>query len=197
MSAVDFGVTSDCLSMLDGLRILILEDEFLIAMDVEQLCRDHGAADVVIARRSGRRSSRQTPPQLRRGDRRPDARRHLDARFRRAAAAIAACRSSSPPAIPTLTKSPSRFPASGWSASPIRATISSRRVAAAAAAVEHGRSVSASGGVRAHHLRGDRVGTDNPPRRRSSGFPAAGVRARLTRLLIVPTAQSQISAASS
>ncbi len=36
--------------MLDGLRILVLEDEFLIAMDVEQLCRDHGAGDVVIAR---------------------------------------------------------------------------------------------------------------------------------------------------
>ncbi len=36
---------------LAGLRVLILEDEFLIAMDVEQLCRDHGAADVVILRR--------------------------------------------------------------------------------------------------------------------------------------------------
>src|ERR1043165_2967141 len=35
---------------LDGARVLVLEDEFLIAMDVEQLCRDHGAADVVIAR---------------------------------------------------------------------------------------------------------------------------------------------------
>jgi DNA-binding response OmpR family regulator len=35
---------------LDGLRILILEDEFLIAMDVEQLCRDHGAVDVLISR---------------------------------------------------------------------------------------------------------------------------------------------------
>ncbi|MER8506226.1 response regulator [Mesorhizobium sp. M0199] len=35
---------------LDGLRILILEDEFLIAMDIEQLCRDYGALDVVIAR---------------------------------------------------------------------------------------------------------------------------------------------------
>jgi CheY-like chemotaxis protein len=31
-----------------GLRLLVLEDEFLIAMDVEQLCRDHGAEDVVI-----------------------------------------------------------------------------------------------------------------------------------------------------
>jgi DNA-binding response OmpR family regulator len=37
-------------ALLDGLRILVLEDEFLIAMDVEQLCRDHGAGDVVIAR---------------------------------------------------------------------------------------------------------------------------------------------------
>jgi CheY-like chemotaxis protein len=36
--------------LLDGLRILILEDEFLIAMDVEQLCRDNGAADTTIAR---------------------------------------------------------------------------------------------------------------------------------------------------
>jgi len=36
--------------LLDGLRILVLEDEFLIAMDVEQLCRDHGAQEVVIAR---------------------------------------------------------------------------------------------------------------------------------------------------
>jgi CheY-like chemotaxis protein len=34
----------------DGRRILILEDEFLIAMDLEQICRDHGAADVLIAR---------------------------------------------------------------------------------------------------------------------------------------------------
>lgn len=36
--------------LLDGLRVLVLEDEFLIAMDVEQLCRDSGAADVRIAR---------------------------------------------------------------------------------------------------------------------------------------------------
>ena len=36
--------------LLDGLRILVLEDEFLIAMDVEQLCRDHGAQEGVIAR---------------------------------------------------------------------------------------------------------------------------------------------------
>lgn len=36
--------------LLDGLRILVLEDEFLIAMDVEQICRDAGATDVIIAR---------------------------------------------------------------------------------------------------------------------------------------------------
>lgn len=36
--------------MLEGLRILVLEDEFLIAMDVEQLCRDHGAVNVAVAR---------------------------------------------------------------------------------------------------------------------------------------------------
>jgi DNA-binding response OmpR family regulator len=36
--------------ILSGLRILILEDESLIAMDVEQLCRDHGASDIVIKR---------------------------------------------------------------------------------------------------------------------------------------------------
>jgi DNA-binding response OmpR family regulator len=35
---------------LAGLRILLLEDEYLIAMDVELLSRDHGAADVVIKR---------------------------------------------------------------------------------------------------------------------------------------------------
>jgi DNA-binding response OmpR family regulator len=33
---------------LSGLRILVLEDEFLIAMDVEQICRDNGAGDVLI-----------------------------------------------------------------------------------------------------------------------------------------------------
>jgi CheY-like chemotaxis protein len=36
--------------MLEGLRILVLEDEFLIAMDVEQLCRDYGAVEVIVAR---------------------------------------------------------------------------------------------------------------------------------------------------
>lgn len=35
---------------LAGLRLLLLEDEFLIAMDVEQLCRDHGAEHVTIVR---------------------------------------------------------------------------------------------------------------------------------------------------
>ena len=30
------------------MRILVLEDEFLIALDVEHVCREHGAADVVI-----------------------------------------------------------------------------------------------------------------------------------------------------
>lgn len=45
-----FGVRRHVSPLLAGLRILILEDEFLIAMDVEQLCRDHGATDVVIAR---------------------------------------------------------------------------------------------------------------------------------------------------
>jgi DNA-binding response OmpR family regulator len=35
--------------LLDGLTILVLEDEFLIAMDVEHLCLEHGAAAVAIA----------------------------------------------------------------------------------------------------------------------------------------------------
>ena len=34
--------------LLEGLKILVVEDEFLIAMDVEQLCRDHGASEVEI-----------------------------------------------------------------------------------------------------------------------------------------------------
>jgi DNA-binding response OmpR family regulator len=37
-------------NLLAGMKILVLEDEVLIAMDVEQLCRDNGAADVVVAR---------------------------------------------------------------------------------------------------------------------------------------------------
>lgn len=36
---------------LAGLRILVIEDEFLIALDVEQLCYDNGAADVAIVNR--------------------------------------------------------------------------------------------------------------------------------------------------
>lgn len=36
--------------LLDGFRILLLEDEVLIAMDVEQLCRDYGASEVTIVR---------------------------------------------------------------------------------------------------------------------------------------------------
>lgn len=35
---------------LDGMRVLVMEDEFLIAMDVEQLCREHGATEVTIVR---------------------------------------------------------------------------------------------------------------------------------------------------
>lgn len=35
--------------LLDGLTILVLEDEFLIAMDVEHLCLEHGATAVAIA----------------------------------------------------------------------------------------------------------------------------------------------------
>ncbi|MBX3532225.1 MAG: response regulator [Rhizobiaceae bacterium] len=32
------------------MRILLLEDEALIALDVEQICREHGAAEVRVAR---------------------------------------------------------------------------------------------------------------------------------------------------
>ena len=42
--------------LLAGLRVLILEDEFLIAMDVEQLCREQGAADAGIMRAMGEMS---------------------------------------------------------------------------------------------------------------------------------------------
>jgi len=35
---------------LNGLHVLVLEDEFLIAMDVEDLCREQGAASVSIVR---------------------------------------------------------------------------------------------------------------------------------------------------
>lgn len=36
---------------LAGLRILVIEDEFLIALDVEQLCYDNGAVHVAIVNR--------------------------------------------------------------------------------------------------------------------------------------------------
>lgn len=41
---------TDLSSLLDGLRILLLEDELLIAMDVEQLCIDYGASEVTTIR---------------------------------------------------------------------------------------------------------------------------------------------------
>jgi len=47
----DTGFQHVTIKPLAGLRILILEDEFLIAMDIEHLCRDHGASECVIARR--------------------------------------------------------------------------------------------------------------------------------------------------
>jgi CheY-like chemotaxis protein len=34
--------------LLQAARVLLVEDEFLIAMDVEQVCRDHGAQDVRV-----------------------------------------------------------------------------------------------------------------------------------------------------
>jgi CheY-like chemotaxis protein len=43
--------------ILSGLRILIVEDESLIALDLEQLCLDHGASDVVIERNLDRLQS--------------------------------------------------------------------------------------------------------------------------------------------
>jgi CheY-like chemotaxis protein len=50
IALLDQGETVALSDTLKGLRILVLEDEFLIAMDVEQLCRDHGAENVVIVR---------------------------------------------------------------------------------------------------------------------------------------------------
>ncbi len=35
---------------LDGMHVLVMDDEFLIAMDVEQLCREYGAAEDTIIR---------------------------------------------------------------------------------------------------------------------------------------------------
>ena len=40
-------LTADSLA---GLAVLVLEDELLIAMDVEQICRDHGAGNIIIKR---------------------------------------------------------------------------------------------------------------------------------------------------
>lgn len=40
-------------SHLAGLKVLIVEDEFLIAMDVEQMCLEQGAAEVTIMRAVG------------------------------------------------------------------------------------------------------------------------------------------------
>ena len=53
MTATFPGAIFHLSGMLEGLKILVLEDEFLIAMDVEQLCRDHGAEDVAVARQPG------------------------------------------------------------------------------------------------------------------------------------------------
>lgn len=47
---VDFLESALLSNRLEGVRVLVLEDEFLIAMDVEQLCRDAGSAEVTIAR---------------------------------------------------------------------------------------------------------------------------------------------------
>lgn len=44
---------------LDGLRILVLEDEMLIAMDVEDMCRQSGAEHVTIARSFDQATERQ------------------------------------------------------------------------------------------------------------------------------------------
>ena len=44
------GVVNLAEKPLKDLRILVMEDEFLIAMDVEQLCQDHGAEEVIILR---------------------------------------------------------------------------------------------------------------------------------------------------
>lgn len=35
---------------LQGLRVLVLEDEVLIALDLEQMCRDFGAKEVTVVR---------------------------------------------------------------------------------------------------------------------------------------------------
>jgi DNA-binding response OmpR family regulator len=48
--------------LLAGLRVLLLEDEFLIAMDLEQLCRDHGAEDVIVIRSLNELDADRAPP---------------------------------------------------------------------------------------------------------------------------------------
>lgn len=70
---------------LDGLRILVLEDEFLIAMDVEQICRDYGASDVIIARTIEEAEAALDFSRIRCRDLRPDAEPEIDARARRTA----------------------------------------------------------------------------------------------------------------
>jgi DNA-binding response OmpR family regulator len=50
--------------LLSGMRILIMEDEPLIAMDVEQLCRDHGAADVIITWHLAGMDTQQSRPEF-------------------------------------------------------------------------------------------------------------------------------------
>lgn len=39
------------MDLLEGLRILLVEDEYLIAMDVETICLEHGAVAVTIVGR--------------------------------------------------------------------------------------------------------------------------------------------------
>lgn len=39
------------MDLLEGLRILLVEDEYLIAMDVETICLEHGAVEVAIVSR--------------------------------------------------------------------------------------------------------------------------------------------------
>lgn len=34
---------------LSGLRVLIIEEEAIVAMDIEELCKEHGAKDVIVA----------------------------------------------------------------------------------------------------------------------------------------------------
>ena len=76
------GILSVDLRPLNGLHVLILEDEFLIAMDVEQLCRDNGAEDVTILRTlKDFREPADGGPASRRRHRRPDAGRRFTVDF--------------------------------------------------------------------------------------------------------------------